>query len=356
MTSNPAKKWLTIIGIGDDGFEGLSPKVQQICRDADILLAAERHLKDMPKLKAETHIWGSPLHAGIKKILGWRDAGRNGCNVVILATGDPMHFGIGATMAKRISIDEMHIIPSPSAFSLAAARLGWGLRQVKCISVHGRSLNLIHKAVEHNNRIIALTTNSQSIDDIADLLADRGFGNSKLTILEHMGGKDERILNATANDWEVGAAADFNSIAIECIADEFAPIIPNIAGLDDSHFVHDGQLTKSDIRAATLNKLLPTPNSIMWDLGAGSGSIGIEYMRIAQGSICHAVEKSAKRILNIKINANNLGVPNLKIHEGNIEALIDKLPQPDAVFIGGGLTPDLFNKIYDILPIGGASG
>lgn len=347
------RKWLTIIGIGDDGFDGLSPANQKLCQQADILLAAERHLQDMPKFNAETHVWGSPLHKGIQKILSWREAGLAGKNVVILATGDPMHFGIGATMAKRLPIKEIHVIPSPSAFSLAAARLGWGLRKVNCVSVHGRSLSLLHKAIQHQAKVIALTSTGQTIDEIADLLVDRGFGQSKLTVLEHMGGGKERILTSTANGWQVGAAADFNVIAIECIADEFAPIIPNIAGLDDMHYVHDGQLTKADIRAATLNKLLPTPHSVMWDLGAGAGSIGIEYMRLAQGSACHAVEQNEKRIENIKINAENLGVPNIKIHHGDIMHFAAKLPKPDAVFIGGGLTAELFDIAYQALPIGG---
>lgn len=348
-----SRKWLTIIGIGDDGFDGLTPAHQTLCEQADILLAAERHLQDMPKLKAEIHVWGSPLHKGIQKILSWRNAGLKDKNVVILATGDPMHFGIGATMAKRISIDEMLVIPSPSAFSLAAARLGWGLRKVQCVSVHGRSLSLLHKAIQHEAKIIALTSTGATIDEIADLLVDRGFGNSKLTILEHMGGKDERILTSTANGWQAGAAADFNTIAIEAIADEFTAVIPNIAGLDDQHYVHDGQLTKADIRAATLNKLLPTINSVMWDLGAGSGSIGIEYMRLAQGSTCHAVEQNEPRTQNIEINAENLGVPNIKVHHGDILHFTQKLPKPDAVFIGGGLTLEVFETAYAALAFGG---
>lgn len=354
------RKWLTIIGIGDDGFDGLTKANQKLCLNANILLAAERHLADMPKpeaeiptIKAEIHVWGSPLHKGIQKIMSWRERGLSGQDVVILATGDPMHFGIGATMCKRLPIDELLIIPSPSAFSLAAARLGWGLRKVQCVSVHGRSLSLLQKHIQHNSKIIALTSTGKTIDEIADLLADRGFGNSELTILEHMGGAKERIIHSTANDWREGQAADFNTIAIDCIADEFAPIIPNIAGLDDSHYVHDGQLTKADIRAATLNKLLPTANSLMWDLGAGAGSIGIEYMRLAPGSVCHAVEQQQSRIDNIKINAENLGVPNIKIHQGDILNLIEKLPTPDAVFIGGGLTFEVFTNAYDRLPIGG---
>lgn len=347
------RKWLTIIGIGDDGFDGLTPANQQLCFDANILLASERHLQDMPELNAEIHVWGSPLHKGIQKILSWRDLGLDGKNVVILATGDPMHFGIGATMAKRLPIAEICIIPSPSAFSLAAARLGWGLRKVNCVSAHGRSLSLLHKAIQPNSRIIALTSTGQTIDDIAGLLVDRGFGSSKLTILEHMGGKKERILSSTANGWQEGAAADFNTIAIECIADDFADIIPNIAGLNDAHYIHDGQLTKADIRAATLNKLLPTPNGVMWDLGAGAGSVGIEYMRLAQGATCHAVEKSEPRIQNIQINAENLGVPNLKIHQGENLHFAEKLPQPDAIFIGGGLTYELFETAYEKLSFGG---
>uniref|UniRef100_A0A2A4YWD3 Tetrapyrrole methylase domain-containing protein n=1 Tax=OCS116 cluster bacterium TaxID=2030921 RepID=A0A2A4YWD3_9PROT len=347
------RKWLCIIGIGDDGFAGLSPANQQLCHDADILLAAQRHLQEMPELSAEIHVWGSPLHKGIQKILSWRDAGLDGKNIVILATGDPMHFGIGATMNKRLPIEEINIIPSPSAFSLAAARLGWGLRKVQCVSVHGRSLNLLNKTIQHNVKIIALTSTGATIDEIADLLVDRGFGQSQLTILEHMGGKDERILTSTANGWQVGAAADFNVIAIETIADEYAPIIPNIAGLDDMHYVHDGQLTKANIRAATLNKLLPTHNSVMWDLGAGAGSVGIEYMRLAPGAICHAVEQSEKRTANIQINADNLGVPNIKIHHGDITHFAQRLPKPDAVFIGGGLTYELFNIAYEAIPMGG---
>lgn len=198
-----------------------------------------------------------------------------------------------------------------------------------------------------------LTSTGQTVDEIADLLVDKGFGNSQLTVLEHMGGKDERILNSSANGWDAGKAADFNVVAIECIADNFAPIIPNIAGLADMHYVHDGQLTKANIRAATLNKLLPTANSIMWDLGAGAGSVGIEYMRLVKGATCHAVEQNETRIQNININAENLGVPNIKTHLGTNQHFIEKLPTPDAIFIGGGLTLSLFEAAYEKLAIGG---
>ncbi len=343
------QKWLTIIGIGDDGFNGLNAYNQQICYAAEIILAPERILKSAPKFKAETHIWGSPLHKSVEKILSWR----NRKSVVVLATGDPMHYGIGATLARKISINEMAIYPSASAFSLAAARLGWNLAKTQCISLHGRNLSLMNKALQHNSLIISLTSNSKTVDDVVELLIKRGFGKSELSVLEHIGGANERILNCIANDWKNTKAADFNVVAIKTIADNSTAIIPNIAGLDDTHYIHDGQLTKSDIRAATLNKLLPTRNSIMWDLGAGAGSVGIEYMRLATGSITHAVEHNLKRLNTIQMNAYNLGVQNIQTYPNKSLDIIDGLPTPDAVFIGGGLSEELFNKAYSRLAING---
>ncbi len=327
--------WLTIIGVGDDGVDGLASGPRALIDGADIVVGSRRILEREDFGGTETHNWTSPLDEMLTRIATWK-----GKNVVVLATGDPMHFGIGATLARTIPVEEMTIIPAPSAFSLAAARLGWALRDVETISLHGRPVALLQAFVQPGARIIALTGNGQGPGEVAALLRARGFGASKLAVLEHMGGPDERRMDLTAAECGSERFADLNTLAIECVTGPDAVILPRTPGLTDEAFVHDGQLTKREVRAVTLAALGPLPGALLWDVGAGCGAVAIEWMRAVNGAAAIAFEKNQTRIKMIANNSVALGVPGLEIVAGDVTETLKSHEAPRAIFLGGAVADD----------------
>ena len=326
-------RWLTVVGIGDDGLDGLAPATRALVESAEAFIGGERHLAMLPDDGREKLAWPSPLLAVVDQI-----AARRGRRLCVLATGDPMCYGIGVTLAKRIPFDEMTVVPAPSAFSLACARLGWPLADIDTLTLHGRPVDLIQPLIQPGARLMALSDSGDTPAEVARLLLARGYGDSPVTVLEHMGGPAETIVTATAAAWADRRAADFNTIAVECLAGPGAEHLPRVAGLPDHAFVHDGQMTKREVRAATMAALGPTPGAKLWDVGAGCGSVAVEWMRAARGSTAVAVERDAGRCAMIARNALALGVPGLRIVEGVAPAALDGLDPPDAVFIGGGIT------------------
>ena len=353
MSEHRNEPWLTIIGIGDNGLASLTPQAQALLWQTETIVLGER---------LDSVLEGAHL-PGLKRILTWSAGFREtlgevlrlrGTPVTILATGDPMHFGIGATLRRYVPVEEMVVLPSPSAFSLAAARLGWPLQSVEQISLHGRPLSYLNRHLLPRARILALTADASTVTAVAALLVKRGFGASVLTVLEHMGGDAERITSMTAQQLLANAPplSDFNTLAIDCASE--SPLLSPVAGLPDEVFRHDGQLTKREIRAVTLAQLAPFPNALLWDVGAGCGSIGIEWMRTGMGTKAVAIEAKAERVEMIRANAEALGVPDLEIVEGPAPEALDGLPEPDVVFIGGGInTEGLFEACWEALSPGG---
>ncbi|MGL3605666.1 precorrin-6y C5,15-methyltransferase (decarboxylating) subunit CbiE [Rhizobium sp. G187] len=345
--------WLTIIGIGDNGLESLTPEAQSVVWQAETLVIGERldaviDGSSLPSLK-RILTWGAGFRETLAEILKLR-----GTPVTVLATGDPMHFGIGATLRRYVASEEMFVLPSPSAFSLAAARLGWPLQSVTQISLHGRPLSFLNRHVLPRARILALTSDASTVQAAAVLLAERGFGASVLHVLEHMGGARERLLRMTALEMAETRPkiSDFNTLAIDCAQD--GPLLAPVPGLPDEAFRHDGQLTKREIRAATLAQLAPFPNALLWDVGAGCGSIAIEWMRAGMGTKAIAIEAKPERLMMIRQNADTLGVPDLEIVEGEAPTALVGLKVPDVVFIGGGITGEgLFETCWQALGPGG---
>jgi precorrin-6Y C5,15-methyltransferase (decarboxylating) len=258
--------------------------------------------------------------------------------VCVLASGDPMFFGVGASLARKLPNDEMLILPAPSSCSLAAARMAWPLQDVVTLSVVARPIAALNAQLFSGVRLLVLSNDSKSPAAIATLLRERGFGASRLTVLEHLGGAAERRIEGVANDWNNPVIADLNLIAIECIAEPNTPRLSRLAGLPDSAFQHDGQLTKRDVRAITLARLAPVPGELLWDVGAGSGSIGIEWMRAHPSCRALAVEADEGRQLLIEHNRDALGVPGLQLIRGSAPQALIGLERPDAIFIGGGVT------------------
>ena len=341
--------WLSIVGLGEDGLPGLAPAARALLDNAEVLIGGTRHLDMVPDDGRERLTWPSPLGAIVEEI-----ARRRGQRVCVLATGDPMHYGIGVTLAKAVPMDEMVIIPAPSAFSLACARLGWTVSEVEPLTLHGRPLTLLHPAIQPGARLLLLSNDAATPDQVAELLRARGYGPSRMVVLEHMGGAKERRLDATAEAWQPGRVADFNTIAVDCLAGPDAALLPRTPGLPDEAFRHDGQMTKREMRAVTLSALQPVPGQLLWDLGAGSGSIAIEWMRSHPCCRAIAVERYAGRIALIAGNAAALGTPGLEIVEGEAPGALDGLEAPDAAFIGGGLRADgNFETCWDRLKPGG---
>ncbi|CAN5314689.1 bifunctional cobalt-precorrin-7 (C(5))-methyltransferase/cobalt-precorrin-6B (C(15))-methyltransferase [soil metagenome] len=337
--------WLTVIGIGEDGFDGLSAEAKQAIDAAEIMFGGRRHLDFLPKGAAERVAWPSPFSQAFAML-----AARRGKRVVVLASGDPMFYGMGASLTRHIAPSEMHILPAPSSFSLAAARMGWPLQDTILTSVHGRPIETLHVHIAPEVRLIVLSNDGTTPAAIAQLLDGRGFGASTVTVLEHLGGPQERRVEGTAGGWMHPSAADLNVVAIACRADPAAQSLSRIGGLPDSAFQHDGQLTKRDIRAVTLSRLAPLPGELLWDVGAGSGSIGIEWMRSHPACRAIAIEAHEGRRENIAENSRALGVPDLKIVGGEAPAVLRDLETPDAIFIGGGLTDaGVFDACWDAL-------
>ncbi len=341
--------WLSIVGLGEDGLPGLAPAARALLDNAEVLIGGTRHLDMVPDDGRERLTWPSPLGAIVEEI-----ARRRGRRVCVLATGDPLHYGIGVTLAKAVAMDEMVVIPAPSAFSLACARLGWTLSEVETLTLHGRPLALLHPAIQPGARLLLLSNDAATPDQVAELLCARGYGPSRIAVLEHMGGAKERRLDGTAEAWQPGRVADFNTIAVDCLAGPDAALLPRTPGLPDEAFRHDGQMTKRELRAVTLSALQPVPGQLLWDLGAGSGSVAIEWMRSHPRCRAVAVERHADRIALIAGNAAALGTPGLEIIEGEAPGALDGLEAPDAAFIGGGLRADgNFETCWDRLKPGG---
>ncbi len=324
--------WLTVVGIGEDGIDGLSALAKRALQDASCVIGGARHLELAGSLNAQTVPWPLPFAKGFELL-----DQRRGTPTVVMATGDPMCFGLGATLSRRYRAEEMLVLPTPSAFSLAAARLGWPLQDVDTLSLHGRPVDGLRLHLFPGARLLCLTSNADAPRMVADLLADEGYGTSRMTALEHMGGERERVISGIAESWHADVA-DFHLLAIEAVAVRDTPIRSRVPGLPDDAFRHDGKITKREIRAATLAKLAPHPDALLWDIGAGSGSVSIEWLRSGPRMRAIALEPDAKRRAFALANAASLGTPGLDLRDIAAPEGLVGLPEPDAIFFGGGLT------------------
>jgi len=342
-----SETWLSIVGVGDDGLAGLAPAARPLFDGAEILVGGARHLAMVPDDGREKIEWPSPLLAIVERLRGLR-----GRKVCVLASGDPQWFGIGSTLGRAFSPEEMRIVPGQSAFSLAASRLAWPIDDVCCMTLHGRPVELLRTALHPGARILALAHDRTTPAIVADLLANAGFGHSTLTVLEHMGGPDEKVFADRAETWSY-EGADFHTIAIECASRPTDGWWSRVPGLPDDAFIHDGKLTKREVRAATLSKLMPAPRALLWDVGVGCGSIAIEWMRASKNARAIGIDNNPERIAMASENALALGAPGLKLVRGNAPDDLAGLPAPDAVFIGGGLSDNVFEAVWDALAPGG---
>ena len=341
-------RWLSIVGIGEDGLDGLGASARAAIAEAKVLIGGTRHLAMVPDDGRERIAWPSPLSVLVDEIVA-----RRGEAICVLGSGDPLCWGIGVTLVKRVPIEEMRILPAPSALSLACARMGWPAAETETVTLHGRPLASVNAHLYPGARLLALSNDGDTPAALAAHLAGCGYGASPMTVLERMGGPGERRHHAIAADWSA-SVGDLNTIAVDCVAAPGTPVRARVPGLADDAFDHDGQITKREQRAVTLSALAPLPGRLLWDVGAGAGSVAIEWMRSHPTCRAIAVERQGGRCARIAANAARLGVPTLAVVEGEAPAALAGLEAPDAVFLGGGVAnPALWDACWQALKPGG---
>ena len=339
--------WLHIVGIGEDGLDGLVPAARAVVESAEVIIGGERHHQMVGIHSAEQMKWPSPFDALISQLQTLR-----GKRVVVLATGDPLWFSVGARIGRSIDPAEITYYPQISAFQLASARMGWSMADVEALTVHGRPVEQIISFIQPNQRLLILTTGGQTPGQIAKFLADRGFGASKMTVLAAMGGENELRFDGIAATWDHEVPA-FNTLAVDCIAAPDAALLPRVPGLPDELFEHDGTMTKRETRAVTIAKLMPMRGALLWDIGTGCGSVAVEWMRAARYAQAIGIEPRADRRAMAAQNALALGTPTLELVAGTAPEVLQGLAAPDAIFVGGGLTDGVFDAAWAALkPLG----
>ncbi|KKB08972.1 bifunctional cobalt-precorrin-7 (C(5))-methyltransferase/cobalt-precorrin-6B (C(15))-methyltransferase [Devosia chinhatensis] len=324
--------WLTIVGIGEDGLDGLSPAARSAIATAEIVFGGTRHLAlAHAAISGDARPWLSPFSASVDAIIA--EKGRAVC---VLASGDPFRYGVGATLSRHVDPAQMRTFPHSSAFSLAAARLGWPLQDVVSLSLHGRPVDLIRPHLHSASRILALTSDEHGPAALAALLTEAGFGRSIITVMEALGGPREQVRSQMAEFFALGDIDPLNLCAVTVVPLPGARILPLAPGIEDDLFEHDGQITKRDIRALTLSALAPRPRETLWDIGAGSGSVGIEWMLAGPSLRTIAIEPHGERAARILRNAGRFGVPDLRVVTGKAPEALAGLEPPHAIFVGGG--------------------
>jgi precorrin-6B C5,15-methyltransferase / cobalt-precorrin-6B C5,C15-methyltransferase len=348
-----AELWLSIVGIGEDGYDGLSSEAKRAIASAELLYGGARHLALVPTAgSSATRIpWPSPMTPAVQQIL---TECRGKKRVTVLASGDPMLHGVGVPLTRDLVATEFRVIPQVSAFSLACARLGWPMAETTLITLVNRPVEQLLRHLSPGQRIVIFSDDGSTPATVAWFLTQCGYGLSKIDVFENLGGSSERKTSALAACWPNEQSGKLNLMAMLCTSEATARPLSLAPGLPDDAFDTDGQLTKREVRAVTLARLAPLPNQTLWDIGAGTGSIGIEWMRVHPSCSCIAFEAREDRAVRIRENATRLCVPNLKVIQGTAPATFASLRSPDAIFMGGGVgNDDLFNACWAKLSPGG---
>ncbi|GAA0586157.1 precorrin-6y C5,15-methyltransferase (decarboxylating) subunit CbiE [Halomonas salifodinae] len=350
MTDLDDAPWLTLLGWGEGGTEGLTAASRDALENAELVFGARRHLRLLPPLAAEVREWPVPFADGIPQLLAER-----GRRVVMLVSGDPFWFGAGTSLVRQLSPGEWRASPAPSTFGLAASRLGWPLEGCTCLGLHAKPLTRIRPHLHPGRRLLVLLRDGEAVSELAGWLARFGFGASRLHLLEALGGDGECIRSVRADVTLPDDIAHPVAVGLE-VAGE-GPALPLTPGLADEFFDHDGQITKQAVRALTLAALAPRAGERLWDLGTGSGSIAIEWLLAHPDNRALGVERDAGRAARARRNAHALGVDWLEVVGGDALAMLEagalaEAPPPEAVFIGGGLSQALLEALWRRLPAG----
>ncbi len=345
------KENIFVIGFGEEGLDGIPLASRQLIKRADILVGGTRHLSKVITGSEMRVDWSNGIKAALDIIENNQKS-----SVVVLASGDPLNFGIGKNIIDRFGVGCVKIIPAPGAFSLAAARMGWSLPDVNCLTVHGRPISSVNLHLVDGERLLILSRDATTPGELAAMLTSKRFGSSEITVLANLGGEESR-LQGIAEAWEYEPGQDLNTIAVLCRAKKDCKEVSmsRAPGLPDDLFEHDGQITKREVRASTIARLAPLPRRVLWDIGAGSGSIGIEWLRCEPSAKAVAIECDPERIARIVKNSKNLGVPDLQVIQGEAPKVLSEITiAPDVVFVGGGVSiQGLLESCWSFLPTGG---
>jgi precorrin-6Y C5,15-methyltransferase (decarboxylating) len=324
---------MTIVGVGEDGPDGLPPASHRALAEAEVVMGSARHLALLPGVGAERIEWPVPFAAGLPILMSLK-----GRRVAVLASGDPFWFGAGAVIARELPPGEWRALPAPSTFSLAAARLGWPVERTLCMGLHALPLARLKPHLAPGVRAIVLLRDGAAVEDLARYLVEEGFGASRLTVMEALGGPNEQITETTATAL-IGLFTHPVAVALDVAG--AGSVVPQGSGIEDSFFDTDGQITKRPVRALALSALAPRPGETLWDIGGGSGSISVEWCLSHPETQAVSIEPRPDRAVRIRANAARFGLDRLRVVEGTAPAALAGLPPPDAVFIGGGLSADL---------------
>ena len=328
---------VALVGIGADGWSGLTQSAIAQIEMAGVVVGGQRQLALLPDvILAERVPWPSPLRPVVEEMVRCH----RGRGLVVLASGDPMFFGIGRALVEEVGPQNLRVLPHPSSISLACARLGWPVEDVDVVSLVGRPLASLTTSLHHRRRLLALSSDASTPAAVARLLTDKGFGGSTMTVLDQLGAPGEARRSGVAQTWGAALGDPLNVVAVECLLSPEGTRLGLAAGLADAAYEDDGQLTKREVRAVTISSLAPAPGELLWDIGGGAGSIAIEWMRTHRTCRAIAVESDNERAARIGRNAEALGVPALRIVNGPAPHALAELPSPDAIFIGGGLTAE----------------
>jgi precorrin-6Y C5,15-methyltransferase (decarboxylating) len=332
---------IIVVGIGADGTAGLSAASRAELERATIIHGSPRQLDLIDdSIKAPRREWPSPMLPALKALPA------DGPDIHIVASGDPLLHGVGGTLIRLFGAGRVRVLPHVSSVTLACARMGWNFHETEVISLVTADP---HTAIRRGGQAIVLSRNKETPRTLATALEAYGRGDSDFTVLERLGAPDERRRDGTARHWAHTAPTDvddLNIIAIRYLPDG------RMASLPDDAFMHDGQITKHGIRAVTLAALNPRPGQRLWDVGAGSGSVAVEWCRSTPGCTAVAFELDERRRLNIGFNAAANGV-SVEVR-GTAPDEFAEAPAPSAIFVGGGLTrPGLLDACLDLLPAGG---
>lgn len=334
MADNP---WITVVGLGEDGPDGLPPASRKAIEDADHVMGPPRHLALMGDLNANTVEWPSPFADGIEVLKGLE-----GQQVAVLASGDPFWFGAGSVIARHFTPEEWTCLPGPSSFSLTASALGWAIDKTICLGLHAAPLTRMRPYLAPSVQIITTLRDGRAVIGAATYLDRLGFGESQLSVLEHLGGPQQRVMHMAAAQIE-GAFQHPVTLAIKVAGAGDA--LPRCSGISDGFFETDRVMTKRPIRAMTLSALAPKPGEILWDIGGGSGSIAVEWLLSDASTKAICVETREDRLGLIRANVDALGVDRLDIIHGTAPDALEGLPMPDAIFVGGGLSMNLISYL-----------
>jgi precorrin-6Y C5,15-methyltransferase (decarboxylating) len=343
---------LDVVGVPAGGWSELGEAARTLIAAAEVLIGGRRHLDLVPADAGpvERLTWPSPLRPALPGLL----EGCAGRRTVVLASGDPLVSGIGSTLVELLGADAVRIHPAVSSVALAGARLGWASETVRVVSVVGRDLDLVRRHLAPGQRLIVLSSGAETPRELATLLVGAGYGPSALTVLGDLGTAAETRSRTRADEPAgLSEAPALNLVAVECEAEPGTRPLGSTPGLPDDAYAHDGQLTKRDLRASALSRLAPVPGELLWDLGAGAGSIAVEWARTDPRCRAIAVDRTPDRAARITANAARLGVPGIQVVTADVIESLDWLPQPAAIFIGGGADLDLIRRCWHLLPDGG---